>query len=103
MRDKLEAVLRGAVDDAGAGRQAGSLSCGPMWLWWAFGLNQALIVWSHLLSTWVCAGFAASAAWWIWRHDEGASRGRELCRLVVANLAAAGLFLQLFMPNIFKR
>jgi hypothetical protein len=91
--------------------QAGSLSyddnsrrrwCAPMWLWWLFGLNQALIVWSHLFSVWVCAALAATAAWWIWRNLDGTARRRELCRLLVVNLAAAGLFLQLFLPNILQ-
>ena len=97
-RSKLEACATARLRRIR--RQAGSLSYGPMWLWWAFGLNQALIVWSHLFSVWVCAarprGMVPLA------ESHGRRTPARFCRLVVANVAAAGLLFNCFCLTFFK-
>ncbi|MGI8604507.1 MAG: hypothetical protein ACR2OZ_16160 [Verrucomicrobiales bacterium] len=73
----------------------------PVW-WWLFGLNQALIVWCHLLSAWICAAFAAAAAIVIWRQFPSAIRRSALLRLLAMNVVGAMVFLQLFLPNLLQ-
>jgi hypothetical protein len=72
------------------------------WSWWLFGFAQALILWSHLLSVWVCLALCATGVWWIWRQHEGADRWRRLARLVAVQVAGAMLFFQLFLPNLLQ-
>jgi hypothetical protein len=72
------------------------------WAWWLFGIAQALILWSHLLSIWVCLALCATGIWWIWRQYEGSDRWRLLARLVAVQVAGAMLFFQLFLPNLLQ-
>lgn len=70
--------------------------------WWIFGLAQALLLWSHLLSVWVCLALCATGIWWISRGHTGAARGRRLARLVAVQVAGAMVFFQLFLPNLLQ-
>jgi hypothetical protein len=70
--------------------------------WWLFGLTQALILWSHLLSVWVCLALCATGVWWIWRQHSGPDRWRRLARLAAVQVAGAMLFFQLFLPNLLQ-
>ncbi len=70
--------------------------------WWMFGLFQGLIMWCHVLSIWVCAGLFAAGAWLLWRRGPAVDRWRRLARLVAVNAAGAGLFAQLFLPNLLQ-
>ncbi len=70
--------------------------------WWIFGISQALILWSHLLSVWVCLSLCVAGVWWIVRRHAGAERWRRLARLAAVQAAGAMLFLQLFLPNLLQ-
>lgn len=70
--------------------------------WWLFGLTQALILWAHLLSVWVCLALGATGVWWIWRQHTGPDRWRRLARLAAVQIAGAMLFFQLFLPNLLQ-
>jgi hypothetical protein len=72
------------------------------WAWWLFGLTQALILWSHLLSVWVCLALCATGVWWIWRQHTSPDRWRRLARLVAVQVAGAMVFFQLFLPNLLQ-
>jgi len=67
-----------------------------------FGVTQALVLWSHLLSVWVCLSLCATGVWWIWRGFEGAGRWRRLARLVAVQTVGAMIFLALFLPNLLQ-
>ena len=70
--------------------------------WWLFGLTQALILWSHLLSVWVCLALCATGIWWIWSRHTGPDRWRRLARLAAVQVAGAMVFFQLFLPNLLQ-
>lgn len=70
--------------------------------WWIFGFSQALILWSHLLSVWVCLALCATGLWWIARQHTGRDRWRRIARLAAVQVAGALLFLQLFLPNLLQ-
>ncbi len=72
------------------------------WAWWLFGFTQALILWCHLLSVWVCLGLCATGGLWIWQQYRGAARWRRLARLLAVQVAGAMLLLQLFLPNLLQ-
>lgn len=70
--------------------------------WWVFGITQALILWSHLLSVWVCLALCATGGWWIWHQHAGARRWQRLARLTAVQVAGAMVFFQLFLPNLLQ-
>jgi hypothetical protein len=72
------------------------------WTWWLFGGTQALILWCHLLSVWVCLGLCATGGLWIWQQHRGPARWRRLTRLLAVQVAGAMLLLQLFLPNLLQ-
>lgn len=85
----------------GAWEAIGSRSS-PASAWWVFGVTQALVLWSHLLSVWVCLSLCATGVWWIWRGYAGVDRWRRLARLVAVQVAGAMVFLALFLPNLLQ-
>jgi hypothetical protein len=84
-----------AVVDARDGRRTAGA-------WWVFGLTQALLLWSHLLSVWVCLALCATGVWWIGAGHTGPDRWRRLARLVAVQIAGAMVFFQLFLPNLLQ-
>ena len=72
------------------------------WAWWLFGFTQALILWCHLLSVWVCLGLCATGSLWIWQQYRGPARWHRLARLLAVQIAGAMLLLQLFLPNLLQ-
>lgn len=74
----------------------------PRTAWLLFGLCQALIMWCHLLSAWVCLALCAAGAAWLWRGKNSGERTRGIARLLAAQLLGAMVFFQLFMPNLLQ-
>ncbi|MFN0128971.1 MAG: hypothetical protein ACKV19_20045 [Verrucomicrobiales bacterium] len=70
--------------------------------WWLFGFTQSLILWSHLLSVWVCLALSTTGLWWIWCQHTGRDRWRRLARFAAVQVAGAMLFFQLFLPNLLQ-
>lgn len=73
------------------------------WPWWAFGINQALLVWSFPHGAVVAAaffGFATVQIHRAWR--EKTDRATAWLRLLLVNSVAAMLYLQIFGPNLFQ-
>jgi hypothetical protein len=73
------------------------------WPWWAFGINQALLVWSFPHGAVVAAAFFAVAGLLIHRAwGEKTDRTTAWLRLILVNSVAAMLYIQIFGPNLFQ-
>lgn len=73
------------------------------WPWWAFGINQGLLVWAFPHAAVVAAtGFAVAAGLIFRVWPDKSDRWTALGRLFLVNVAAAMLFLQLFAPNLLQ-
>ncbi|MCB1092656.1 MAG: hypothetical protein KDL87_14065, partial [Verrucomicrobiae bacterium] len=73
------------------------------WPWWAFGVNQALLVWSFLYGAAVAAAFFGVVALlvpFVWKSQE--DRWAAWFRLILVNVVAAMIFIQLFAPNLLQ-
>ncbi len=70
--------------------------------WWTFGGAQAVIMWSHPLSLWVCAALALTGFIWIRQHRPPGARLRPALRLMAVQVAGAMLFLQLYLPQLMQ-
>ncbi len=73
------------------------------WPWWAFGINQALLVWSFPHAVFVALGLFVAAVFLVFRGWSGRrQRMAALGRLLLVNVAAGMLFLQVFAPNLLQ-
>ncbi|MCB1228692.1 MAG: hypothetical protein KDN19_00405 [Verrucomicrobiae bacterium] len=73
------------------------------WPWWGFGINQALLVWSFPHAAFVALGFFVAAFFLVFSGwKEKPERWAALGRLLLVNVAAGMLFLQLFAPNVLQ-
>ncbi|MCB1077033.1 MAG: hypothetical protein KDM64_04300, partial [Verrucomicrobiae bacterium] len=73
------------------------------WPWWAFGVNQALLAWSFLYGAAVAAAFFGVVALlvpFVWKSQE--DRWAAWFRLILVNVVAAMIFIQLFAPNLLQ-
>ncbi len=73
------------------------------WAWWGLGINQALLVWSFPHAVFVAMGLFGAAVVLIMRGWEGRrDRLAALGRLLLVNVAAGMLFIQVFSPNLLQ-
>ncbi len=71
--------------------------------WFMFGVNQFLLVWSFPQAVWVAGGFFLAAVVLVfvtWRKL--ADRLTALWSLLLVNVLAGGVFLQMFAPNLLQ-
>ena len=71
--------------------------------WLMFGVNQFLLVWTFPQALWLAAGFFVSAFLLVFMAWRGRSeRLTALWSLVLTNVLAGMLFLQVFAPNLIQ-
>ncbi|MCB1064040.1 MAG: hypothetical protein KDN20_14100 [Verrucomicrobiae bacterium] len=73
------------------------------WLWWAIGLNQALLVWAFPHAAVVAMAFFVIGGLLIFQSWSNAGDRRSACwRWLLVNVAGGMVFLQLFAPNLLQ-
>lgn len=71
--------------------------------WLMFGLNQFLLVWSFPQAVWLAVGFFLAAVGLVFAcWHEKRDRQTALWTLVLVNLLAGVLFIQMFAPNLIQ-
>lgn len=71
--------------------------------WWLFGMNQFLLMWSHVLSLYVCAALTSAGALLLWRTTrERREQWVRLLRLGAVNAWGAALLAILLLPCLVQ-
>src|SRR5262249_2445598 len=80
--------------------QTGGRTCWP-WIWW--GLTEFLWIWSYPNALVDIAALNFAGAIWLWKlHEAPRDRWTCLLRLMVTNVCAAILLVQMFLPNLMQ-